>query len=206
VIEQLILVRHGETVLNAAGIAQGWNDSALSDTGQRQVRALAERLKPRGITAIFSSTLGRAMSTAEVIAEATGLPIATLPELREMGYGEWEGMRFLDVREQYAELYERWIEDPDCRCPGGESHRDLLTRMERAFAHVESVVNGERQRVVLVTHGTAIRVGATVLLGAPLSTSRHLAQDNASFNLFLRRGDRFVLKVWNDITHCSELK
>jgi broad specificity phosphatase PhoE len=202
-IEQLILVRHGETVLNAAGIAQGWNDSELSDTGRRQVRALSERLKPRGITSIFSSPLGRAFSTAEVIAEATGRPIVTLPDLREMGYGEWEGMRFLDVREQYAELYERWVDDPDCPCPGGESHSDVLRRMERAFAHVETAANEERGRVVLVTHGTAIRVGATALLGAPLSTSRHLAQDNASFNLFIRRGDRLVLKVWNDTTHCE---
>jgi broad specificity phosphatase PhoE len=203
VIENLILVRHGETVLNAAGIAQGWNDSALSDLGQRQVRALAERIKPLGITAIFSSPLGRAMSTAQVIAEATGLPITTLDDLREMGYGEWEGMRFIEVRQQYAEHYAKWVDDPDYACPGGESHRDLLNRMERAFAHIEKTSNDERQRVVVVTHGTAIRVGATSLLGAPLSTARHLAQDNASLNLFLRRGGRLVLKVWNDTTHCE---
>lgn len=238
-IDHLILVRHGETVLNAAGIAQGWNDSALSDTGQRQARALAERLKSQGVTAIFSSPLGRARTTAEVLSAAIGLPVTTLPELREMCYGEWEGMRFLDVRERYPDDYVKWIDDADYRCPGGESHRDLLVRMEQAFAHVgvpqlgpESGVknvavaglrssgraeeaaaaaqnlsispqNEERQRVVLVTHGTAIRVGATALLGAPLSTARHLAQDNASFNLFIRRGDRLVLKVWNDTTHCE---
>ncbi len=241
-IDQLILVRHGETVLNAAGIAQGWNDSALSETGRRQARALAERVKAHGVTAIFSSPLGRAMTTAEVLAEATGLPVTTLPDLREMCYGEWEGMRFLDVREQFAEDYEKWVDDPDYPSPGGESHSDLLQRMVQAFAHVGvlqadvewsvddagalvgfrslgkpakaapvkstadrsiSRQNDARQRVVLVTHGTAIRVGATALLGAPLSTARHLAQDNASFNLFIRRGDRFVLKVWNDTTHCE---
>lgn len=238
-IDHLILVRHGETVLNAAGIAQGWNDSALSETGQRQARALAERLKSQGVTAIFSSPLGRARTTAEALSEAVGLPVTTLPDLREMCYGEWEGMRFLDVREQYPDDYVRWIDDADYPCPGGESHRDLLVRMERAFAHVgvprpdaesgakatvlaglrssgkpaeaagsspkqsASRQNEERQRVVLVTHGTAIRVGATSLLGAPLSTARHLAQDNASFNLFIRRGDRLVLKVWNDTTHCE---
>jgi broad specificity phosphatase PhoE len=225
-------------VLNAAGIAQGWNDSALSDTGRRQARALAERLKSQGVTAIFSSPLGRARTTAEVLSEAIGLPVTTLPDLREMCYGEWEGMRFLDVRERYRDDYLKWVDDADYPCPGGESHRDLLVRMEQAFAHVgaprpspesdaEAVAvaglrssgrvaeaaastqdqsasrqNEERQRVVLVTHGTAIRVGATSLLGAPLSTARHLAQDNASFNLFIRRGDRLVLKVWNDTTHC----
>jgi broad specificity phosphatase PhoE len=241
-IDQLILVRHGETVLNVAGIAQGWNDSALSETGQRQALALAERLKSQGVTAIFSSPLGRARTTAEVLAAAIGLPVATLPDLREMCYGEWEGMRFLDVRAQYPDDYVKWIDDADYPCPGGESHRDLLQRMEQAFVHVgvplyppsgaesgaqagvpaglrssgkaaesapsaqdqsASPQNEERQRIVLVTHGTAIRVGATALLGAPLSTARHLAQDNASFNLFIRRGDRLVLKVWNDTTHCE---
>lgn len=203
-IEQLVLVRHGETVLNAAGIAQGWNDSALSDLGQRQAQAIARRLSTMGITAIYSSPLGRALATAEVIAAAAALPIVTLDDLREMGYGKWEGMRFLQVREQYAEDYARWIEETDYPCPGGESHRDVQIRMDRALAHVAAGASNGTERVVVVTHGTAIRVGATSLLGAPLSTARHLAQDNASLNLFLRRGDRFVLKVWNDTTHCIE--
>jgi broad specificity phosphatase PhoE len=201
-IEQLILIRHGETVLNAAGVAQGWNDSELSDLGQKQVRAVAGRLKSHGVTSIYSSPLGRALATAQVIAEATGLPVTTLDDLREMGYGKWEGMRFIEVRENYADDYAKWVDDPEYPCPGGESHGDLLRRMESAFAKIGAGSSGERQRVVVVTHGTAIRVGATALLAAPLSTARHLAQDNASFNLFFRRGERFVLKVWNDTTHC----
>ena len=202
-IEQLIIVRHGETVLNAAGIAQGWNDSALSENGQRQVRALAERIAKHGVGAIFSSPLGRAYATAEVIANAANLPITRLDELREMCYGKWEGMRFLDVREQFAEHYERWIADPEFPCPNGESHNDLRRRMESAFAKVQEQSNGAK-RVVVVTHGTAIRVGATSLLGASMQTARHLAQDNASLNIFVRRGERFVLKLWNDTTHCVE--
>ena len=75
-LEQLILVRHGETVHNVAGIAQGWNDSALSDRGARQVSALAQRLANAGVTALYSSPLERAMSTARAIADATPPPIA----------------------------------------------------------------------------------------------------------------------------------
>lgn len=198
-IDSLILVRHGETVLNAAGIAQGWNDSDLSESGQRQVASLARRLKAMGVSAIFSSPLGRALATANAIARETGLEVGTIDDLREMRYGDWEGMRFLEVRERYADDYAKWIADPDHPCPNGESHTDLLRRMESAFASVRA----QSGNVVLVTHGTAIRVGATLLLGAPLSTARHLAQDNASMNVFVRRGERFVLKVWNDTTHCE---
>jgi len=199
-LEQLILVRHGETVHNVAGIAQGSNDSALSENGLAQVRSLAARLRNAGANALYSSPLGRALSTAQTIAEAVGLEVITIEELREMSYGRWEGRSFLDVRREDEPAYQRWIADPEARCPGGESHNDLLRRMQRAF---ETIERGG-SRAIAVTHGTAIRVGATALLGAPVTTARHLAQDNASLNLFVRRGERLVLKVWNDTTHCSE--
>ncbi|HUP48427.1 MAG TPA: histidine phosphatase family protein [Thermoanaerobaculia bacterium] len=197
-IEQLILVRHGETLHNANGIAQGSQDSALSDLGRDQVARLARRLVSHRPEALYSSPLPRALTTAEAIREVTGLDIQVLDDLREMNYGGWEGRSFLDVRRKEEEHYQRWIADPAFPCPGGESHNDVLERMGRAFDRVRAA-----RRPVLVTHGTAIRIGATLLLGAPVSTARHLAQDNASFNLFVWRADRCVLKVWNDTSHCG---
>ena len=88
---ELILVRHGQTVHNVAGIAQGWNDSDLSELGRTQVQRLAERIAAHRPTALYSSPLGRALSTAEAIAQATGLEIIQLEDLREMSYGGWEG-------------------------------------------------------------------------------------------------------------------
>jgi broad specificity phosphatase PhoE len=204
VIEQLILVRHGETEHNVAGIAQGWNDSALSARGTQQVRALAERIASMQPTSIFSSPLQRALTTATTIGAACGLEVQTLDDLREMNYGAWENRNFLEAREEYAAEYERWFSDPDAPCPEGESHNDVLRRMQRAIAAIEESANGAPARVVVVTHGTAIRVGATIFLSAPVMSSRHLAQDNAALNLFVRRGDRWVLKLWNDTTHCHD--
>ncbi len=188
---QLILVRHGETVHNVAGIAQGWNDSALSDKGRGQVQRLAEKLVEYAPTAIYSSPLGRARATAEIIAEETGLAIATLDDLREMNYGGWEGRSFLDVRREYEDVYQRWINDETCPCPDGESHADVRARIERAIAAIDS------ERPVIVTHGTAIRIAATALLKLPVMASRHFAQDNAGMNVFVWRQDRWILKVWN---------
>jgi len=195
--EQLFLVRHGETLHNVAGIAQGWQDSELSDRGQKQVQQLAQRIRFFAPDAIFSSPLGRALTTAERIAEATGLPITVLEDLREMNYGAWEGKSFLDVRKTDLESYRRWMGEPGFPSPEGESHDDVLTRMKRAFAAVSIA-----RRPVAVAHGTANRIGATALLGAPLSLAYNLAQDNACINHFIWRGDRCVLKVWNDTTHC----
>ena len=195
-IERLFLVRHGETVHNVAGIAQGWNDSALSDSGRQQVELLAKRMAAEEPDAIFSSPLQRALTTAEAISKATGVAVQTLDDLREMNYGRWEGRSFLDVRREDDEIYRRWIDDPDCACPGGESHNDVYQRIKRAFAHMDGA------RVVVVTHGTAIRIGATALLETEISLSRHLSIDNASVSLFVRRGERMVLKLWNDTSHC----
>ena len=194
--EQLIVVRHGQTVHNVAGIAQGWNDSPLSDAGREQVRRLAGRVAGLGATAIYSSPLGRALATAEAIASETGLEIVQVDELREMNYGGWEGLSFLDVRREQREVYERWITDEDACCPEGESHAGVRARLERVFASVNS------ERPVIVTHGTAIRIALTALLRLPVMASRHFAQDNAALNVFLRRPHGWVLKTWNDTAHC----
>lgn len=188
---ELILVRHGETVHNVARITQGWSDSDLSERGREQVLRLAERLKAMKPTALYSSPLGRAMSTAQAIADATGLEIVPLDGLREMNYGRWEGRSFLDIRVEDEEIYRRWIAEEDCPCPEGESHADVRRRMLRVFETVNS------ERAVLVAHGTAIRIGATALLDLPLMSAMRFAQDNCAMNVFVSRGDQWFLKVWN---------
>ena len=189
---ELILVRHGETLHNVERITQGWSDSELSETGQQQVQRLAAKLKEMRPTALYSSPLGRAMSTARAIADATGLEIVQLDELREMNYGSWEGRKFLDIRREDEEIYKRWITDEHCACPEGESHHDVRQRLERAFASVSA------ERAVLVAHGTAIRIGAMALLGLPIMGALRFAQDNAAMNVFAQRADgTWILKVWN---------
>jgi broad specificity phosphatase PhoE len=195
---QLILVRHGQTLDNVAGIAQGWNDSALSELGQQQVQKLAERLAAMKPTALYSSPLGRALATAEAISTATGLPITQLEDLREMSYGGWEGRSFLEVRRDDEPLYQRWMNDEEAPCPDGESHAAVRRRLERALGRINS------DRPVVVTHGTAIRIAATALLDVPVMTSRHFAQDNAAMNVFVWRNDHWIMKLWNDATHCLE--
>ena len=95
----------------------------------------------------------------------------------------------LDIEDE--DLYRRWITDENCRCPEGESHADVRSRMMRAFERVNS------ERAVLVAHGTANRIGATALLNLPLMSAMRLAQDNAAMNVFVQRGDHWILKVWN---------
>lgn len=195
--EQLILVRHGETLHNVAGIAQGWADSDLSDRGKEQVARLGERLRRHKCDALFASPLGRALTTATAIRDILGLEITILEDLREMSYGDWESRSFLDIRRDDAGTYERWIADPEAQSPNGESHADVRRRMERAFQAVSGA-----KRPLLVTHGTAIRIGATALLDMPALAAHKFAQENAAINVFYWRVDRWVLRTWNDTSHC----
>jgi broad specificity phosphatase PhoE len=195
VIDEAILVRHGQTVHNVAGITQGWSDSDLSELGQQQVRKLAERIAEFRPTALISSPLGRARSTAEAIRAVTGLDIVENEDFREMNYGRWEGCSFLDIRRTDEEIYRRWIEDGDAACPEGESHMDVRRRILRGLASVRS------ERPVIVSHGTALRIAATALLDIPVTSARSFAQENAALNVFVRRGERWILRHWNDATH-----
>jgi ribonuclease H / adenosylcobalamin/alpha-ribazole phosphatase len=205
--ERIILVRHGETVNNVDGITQGWSDSELSPRGLIQVQSVAARIAPYGPTSVFSSTLKRAMSTAEAIATTFALDVQPLEELRELNCGEWEGVSFLKVRKDDPEFYRRWLDDPALACPGGESFEDLSRRMARAFELIgqSDTSPAEMRTAVVVSHATAIRVAATVLLQLPLAAARGFAQENAAVNVFEWRNGRYVLRVWNETTHWAAL-
>jgi broad specificity phosphatase PhoE len=197
-VERLILVRHGETIHNVEGIAQGWSDSELSPQGRRQVAAAATRLAEFGATSLYCSTLPRAITTAEVIGGDLGMQPEALHDLREMNCGEWEGREFLQVRKDDPDFYRRWVSDPTVACPGGESYRDVLQRLKAAFAVIE---RDGGARPVVVSHGTSIRIAATALLDLSLHAARNFAQDNAAINVFERRLERYILLRWNDTSH-----
>jgi probable phosphoglycerate mutase len=96
------LARHGEAVW-PRGAALGWADPPLSRLGQEQAMALAERLAARPIAAVHSSNLCRALATAEAVAAPHGLTVEVTSDLRELGFGAWEGRRLGDL----------WREEPD---------------------------------------------------------------------------------------------
>jgi broad specificity phosphatase PhoE len=205
--KQLIIARHGETIDNARGVAQGWSDSDLSITGREQARSLGKRLANVELTRIYCSTLARARKTAEIVADETGLEIVELDDLKEINCGEWEGVSFDEVRRHDPATFRAWIGDPSTPCPGGESFADVGVRVSRAL---ETIVRREAEEGVVspiplvVSHGLAIRIMASGLLGFPLGIARNLLQDNAAINVFERRFDTFVLRSWNDTSHYND--
>jgi broad specificity phosphatase PhoE len=202
--KQLIIARHGETVDNARGVAQGWSDSDLSELGRDQARSLGRRIAGFEVTRIFSSTLPRARKTAEIVAEESGLEVVELDDLREINCGDWEGVSFEEVRRNDPTTFRAWLDDPTTPCPGGESFADVAVRVKRGLATIvrrETEAGVDVPRPLVVSHGLAIRIMASGLLGFPLAIARNLLQDNAAINIFERRFDSFVLRTWNDTSH-----
>src|SRR5437899_11865837 len=100
---QVIIVRHGQTQWNLKLIRQGHLDSPLTERGIAQAKALGQRLAQEKFSALYSSDLGRAVQTAEMIANATGHNIITDARLRERHLGIFQGLNGDEIRERFPE-------------------------------------------------------------------------------------------------------
>jgi len=162
------LVRHGQTDWNAERRLQGSTDIPLNDVGRGQARAAVGILAPYEWDAIVSSPLSRAAETADLIAEGLGLRVARrVPELIERSFGPAEGMQ------AGAEL-------EALRVPGGfKGAESEDAAADRGIAALEALAEEFRgQRLLVVTHGTLLRVTLSRAIGQTLTSV-----DNAALNL-----------------------
>jgi broad specificity phosphatase PhoE len=106
---QIFLVRHGEVEGNYGPkrTFAGWGDKPLTEKGTCQAQAVAERLAKEQLAAVYSSDLMRAFHTAEAIAARHGLIAQANPALREVNYGQWEGLGDAELLRNWADLWQR---------------------------------------------------------------------------------------------------
>ena len=162
---RLVVVRHGETSDNAAGIWQGHRDSPLSDIGRDQARRAAPALAAYRPQLVVSSDLSRARDTAAAIGEACGLTVRTDRRLREIDVGEWQGWNTAEVRETYPDLVAAMGRGEDVRRGvTGETVADLADRVRAALDEVGAELEPGRVGIV-VCHGVAARAGVAALTG-----------------------------------------
>ena len=127
---RLILVRHGESEGNAAGVLQGRLDYGLSERGAQQTRLTAERLASHGADRVLSSPLRRASTTAALIAEAMQLELALEEDLAEYDIGEGAGLTGPELREKFPELLEARARGERFLYPGEEGRDVFHARLE----------------------------------------------------------------------------
>jgi probable phosphoglycerate mutase len=154
----LLLVRHGQSEWNAAGLMQGQTPHVpLTALGHAQAAAAAGELARLGPGALLSSDLVRAVQTAEHCAGATGLTLETTPALREQAYGLLEGRPSRELWDVVD-----WT-DPHWAAEGGESLAELHGRVA-AFLK-ELCAEPPADVIALVTHGDTIRAAQAVAAG-----------------------------------------
>jgi alpha-ribazole phosphatase len=161
---RLLLVRHAETDPALRGRCYGRLDVALSAEGRRQASALGAVLSGVPLAAVYSSPLARALDTAEPLAAGRGLEPVADDGLREIDFGELEGLAYDEIRAARPDVFRAWMETPAAvRFPGGESFADLRRRVLAAVGAIR-----ERHRggaVAVVAHGGVVRVVLADALG-----------------------------------------
>ena len=179
---RLLVIRHGQSLWNQAGIIQGQQDIALSDLGRRQAAAIGARLAAAPIAAVYASPLCRAVQTAAAIAEPHGLTLHTDADLAEIHHGQWEGMTEADVAQSYGELLELWLTRPaQVQMPEGEHYADVRARGLRAIERIVAAHPG--QMVAVVTHDVIVRVAIAHALALPDDHVTRFAVNNAALNV-----------------------
>ncbi len=150
------IIRHGHTESNLAKTFTGQLESPLSDIGRAQAERIAARLADAKLDALYSSDLSRAVDTLRPLADARGLDIVPLREMREIYAGIWEGMTFSDVEVKYADTYRAWKQDMgNATCTDGESVAELGTRVIAAIGRI--VEQNKGKSVAVATHATPVR-------------------------------------------------
>lgn len=157
---QLYLVRHGQCEFNAEGRVAGQLDSSLTVLGFEQAGSAAERLADSGARYLFTSDLGRAVQTAEVIGRRLGLEPRLDPDLREQHLGDMQGRL---TRDLHALESPAGVHINSVRWGGGESIVDLYGRVARFFGRLAGLPPGP---AIIVSHEHTIHVADAYLRGA----------------------------------------
>jgi probable phosphoglycerate mutase len=203
---EVVLVRHGASAAAVPGepfeTLEGQSDPPLAPEGEQQAQAVAARLAGERFAALFVTPLQRTAQTAAPLAELTGLSPVVVPELREVGLGEWEGgelrIRAAHRDPMFFEVIEaeRWDV-----IPGAEPADEFAARVRAGLESVVAAV-GPGASAVAVVHG-----GVIGELARQATQSRPFAfvhADNCSITrLVVFAEGRWLLRSFNDVAHLA---
>lgn len=199
----LLLVRHGEATHNLEGRLEGWGATPLTQTGQHQVRALARRLASWSppIVRLYTSPLLRARQTADVIALELGLVSSACDDLKEINFGQINGLSLAMFRETLPDLFARWQDRTDLtfQYPGGEQRLEFFQRASRAMDDIAA--RHPDEQVVVVAHGGTLRAGLAHFFPRTMKDWWAYALHNASLTHARVGPTGSVLITLNDCQH-----
>jgi broad specificity phosphatase PhoE len=192
----MVLVRHGETDANRAGLLLGRADPPLNERGRQQADALAVAFRREPAPLIVTSPLTRAQETAARIAAATGADVETDPRLTELDYGAWDQRPLTEIP---ADVATRWRADPTFAPPGGESLAELRARI--APCEVALRTRSRDGTAIVVSHVSPIKAMILVALDLADVFAWRLRLDVASISRLGPGPSGPVLVTFNETGH-----
>lgn len=180
---RLVLVRHGQTSANTARLLSGSTDLPLDATGERQAHLVAQRVANEiDAQALVSSPLARARLTAVVISMRTGLTIQESPDLREIHFGDFEGLTVAQVADSHPHIALQMLDpyNTALRWPNGDHMYEFYQRTQSAFAAIAETHSGST--VVVVAHGAVIGGYLRHVSGQPINAWRTFSLRNCSLS------------------------
>ena len=192
ILSVVYLARHGETAWSLSGQHTGRTDLPLTERGERNARALGERLRGLTFAKVFTSPLQRAGRTCELAGFGSAAEID--PDLVEWDYGQYEGRRSAEIH----------AERPDWQlfrdgCPGGESPDQIGARADRVVGRVRAV----KGDVLVFSSGHFLRVFAARWLGLDAAGGRYLLLSTASLSTlgYEHKLAEPAIRLWNETRH-----
>jgi probable phosphoglycerate mutase len=192
---EVYLARHGETAWTLTGQHTGRTDIPLTARGERNAQSLAQRLTGVVFARVLTSPLSRALRTCALAGFGGQAEIDA--DLQEWDYGQYEGQRTADIRQERP----GWDLFRD-GCPGGESVEVVGARADRVIARLRGVEGN----VLVFSHGHFLRVLAARWLGLPAGAARHFVLSTAALSIlgYEHTRDEPALRLWNDDRHVVE--
>ncbi len=201
---RICVVRHGETDWNIEKRIQGHLDIPLNETGRAQALAMAFSAAHHHFHAIYSSDLGRASETAQVLAERAGLEAKPMPHFRERHYGIFQGITAREAQQRFPEAHTRYMNrDPDYDFETGETMHALIKRISDGLAWL--VAHHSGQTLALVSHSGVLDILYRKATGRPFETPRDFVIPNCALNWFHFDGQGCHLEKWADRHYLHEV-
>ncbi|MCS7005606.1 MAG: histidine phosphatase family protein [Cytophagales bacterium] len=206
--KKIYVIRHGETQFNKLGMVQGSGiDAELDETGIRQAQAFYDYYAHEGFSHIYTSQLKRAIQTVKPFVDS-GIPTTQLQGLNEICWGSREGKKASAADDKrYYRMLRAWKEgDYYWKIDGGESPLEVQQRQKRAWQYIMS--RDYEEKILVCTHGRALRVLICTLLNLPLSKMDDFKHTNTSLYLFHYHYDsnHYDLILENDTLHLADLE
>lgn len=152
----LYLTRHGETEWNVEKRMQGWQDSPLTEKGKNDAKRLGKRLESIELTAIYTSTSGRAVKTAQLIRGERLIPIYEDEHLREIYLGDWEGKTNEEIMQFDPIAFGQFWNEPHLYSP--KRGERFIEVQNRAFTVIEQIIKHHQSgNILIVTHAVVLK-------------------------------------------------